>query len=250
MSVGPVNPRHRALTWHSFEGWVGTRSSGVALFAVALAAFALQSVALPVGPGRDMGRYVQAFLQLWYEEPILPSALGSRGPLAALGVGLPLELGSASAEIWLATLYAGSIVAWCAVALLLGARAAILTAALLLVNPGYGILFHGLASDALFAAAFAGWAVLLSRSILRPSIRTFLFAGLGMGALVLVRPPNQVLIVLALLPFALRAPWRRRVQWAAAFFVASAAVTQGWKLFMTLRYGDVVALETERGGRW
>ena len=135
-----------------------------------------------------------------------------------------------------------SIVAWCAVALLLGARAAILTAALLLVNPGYGILFHGLASDALFAAAFAGWAVLLSRAILRPSIRTFLFAGLGMGALVLVRPPNQVLIVLALLPFALRAPWRLRVQWAVAFFVASAAVTQGWKGFMTLRYGDAVGL--------
>jgi len=183
---------------------------------------------------------VQAFVQYWYDDPVLPSVLSTRGPFAALGVSLPLELGGVAAEIWLAVLYAASIVAWGAVAITFGARAAILTTGLLLVYPGYGILFHGLASDALFAAAFAGWAVLLSRAILRPSIRTFLVAGLGMGALVLVRPSNQVLVVFVLLPLVLRAPWRRRLEWVAAFFVASAAVTQLWKALMQLRYGDAV----------
>lgn len=239
--VSAVRPS-LASRWQSFEAWVGTRTSGVALFVVALAVFALQSVVLPVHPGRDMGRYVQTFVQFFYAEPIVPSVINSRGPLAALGVGVPLELGGGAAEVWLGVLYAASIVAWGAVALKFGPRAAVLTTGLLLVYPGYGMLFHGLASDALFAAAFAGWAVLLSRAILRPSVATFLAAGLGMGLLVLVRPPNQVLILFTLLPILLRAPWGRRLAWMASFFVASAAVTQGWKALATLRWGDAVAL--------
>ena len=41
---------------------MGTRSSGVAVFVLALAVFGLQSIVLPVYPGRDMGRYIQAFV--------------------------------------------------------------------------------------------------------------------------------------------------------------------------------------------
>jgi hypothetical protein len=100
-----------------------------------------------------------------------------------------------------------------------------------------------LSSDALFAVAFAGWALLLSAAIQRPSVKAFLLVGLGAGALVLVRPANQVLIVMALLPLFLRAPWRDRLAWLAAWFVASVAVTQGWKAFAELRYGDAVALK-------
>ncbi len=233
---------HLGARWRTFEAWVGTRGSAAALFTLALAAFALQSVAYPVQPGRDMGRYVQTFVQYGYADPVLPTVLNSRGPLAALGVGVPLELGGVAAEIWLALLYAGSIVAWGAVAYVFGARAAIATTAVLVLYPGYGILFHGLASDALFAAAFAGWAVVLSRALLRPSAAAFLAAGAGMGVLVLVRPANQVLIVLALLPLLLRAPWGRRMRWVAAFFVASAVVTQGYKAVMALRYGDAVSV--------
>ena len=235
--------RRLASRWQSFEAWVGTRSSAAALFVLALAVFALQSVVLPVFPGRDMSRYLQAFVQLGYDVPIYPAVLNTRGPLAALGVGVPLEVGGWAAEVWLGLLYAFSIVAWGRVALAFGPRAAVLTSALLLVYPGYGILFHGLASDALFAAAFAGWAVLLSRAIQRPSVKAFLLVGLGMGVLVLVRPANQVLIVMALLPLLLRAPWRDRLAWVAASFVASVAVTQSWKALAELRYGDAVALK-------
>jgi hypothetical protein len=231
-----------ASRWQSFEAWVGTRSSATALFVLALVVFALQSIVLPVQPGRDMGRYVQAYLQLFHEEPILPSVLNTRGPLSALGVSVPLELDGGAAEIWLGVLYAASIVAWGRVALAFGARAAVLTVGLLLVFPGYGILFHGLASDALFAATFAGWAVLLTRAILKPSVPAFLLAGIGMGVLVLVRPANQALVALALLPLLVPASWGRRLTWAASFFVASSAVTQGWKALAALRWGDAVAL--------
>jgi hypothetical protein len=232
-----------SVRWRSFESWVGTRGSALALFGLALAVFALESVFLPVYPGRDMGRYVQAFVQLGYDTPVLPSVLVQRGPLASVGVGGPLEIGGWAAEIWLAVLYASSVVAWGAVAMRFGARAAIATAGLLLLWPGYGILFHELASDSLFAAGFAGWAVLLSRALARPSTWRFLAAGAGMGSLVLIRPGNQSLIGMALLPLLLRVPWGRRLTWVVAYFVGSVAVTQGWQAVQYERYGTAVAVK-------
>jgi hypothetical protein len=233
--------------WRSFEGWVGTRASAIALFLLALAVFALESVVVPAYPGRDMARYLETFFQLGYHVPVYPAVLNSRAPLAALGVGIPLELGGWAAEVWLALLYALSIVAWARVALTFGSRAAIATSALLLVYPGYGILFHQLASDSLFAAVFAGWAMLLARAIQRPSIKAFLFVGAAMGVLVLVRPANQVLIVMALLPLVLRAPWRDRLAWLAAFVIPAVVLGQSWKLFAHLRYGNAVALKPSTG---
>jgi hypothetical protein len=247
MSVVAASRPRLAMRWRSFEGWVGTRSSAVALFALALAVFALESVVLPAYAGRDMARYLQAFVQLGYHVPVYPPVLNTRGPLAALGVGVPLELGGWMAEIWLALLYALSIVAWARVAFIFGSRAAALTSVLLLVYPGYGILFHQLASDALFAAGFAGWALLLSRAIERPSIRPFLAVGAATGGLVLVRPSNQVLLVMAVIPLLLRAPRRQRLAWVAAFFGTGVLVSQGWKVIATLRWGDVVVLKPSTG---
>ena len=173
--------------------------------------------------------------------------LNTRGPLSAIGVGVPLAISGWAAELWLALLYACSIVAWARVALTFGSRAAILTSALLLVFPGYGILFHQLASDSLFAAGFAIWALLMMRAIQRPSVKAFAFAGLGMGALVLIRPANQVLLVMALLPLVLRAPWRDRLAWLAAFFIPAVALSQAWKAIAELRYGDAVVLNPSTG---
>jgi hypothetical protein len=236
-----------ARRWRAFESWVGSRSSAAALFGLALAIFALESLFLPAFPGRDMSRYLETFFQLGYDVPVYPPVLNTRGPLAALGVGLPLSVGGWAAEVWLAVLYAFSIVAWARIALTFGSRAAILTSALLLVSPGYGILFHELASDSLFAAGFAGWALLVARAIQRPSIRAFAFVGVAMGALVLIRPANQVLLVMALLPLVLRAPWRDRLAWAASLFVPAVVLSQAWKAIATLRYGDSVGLKPSTG---
>ncbi len=239
--------RPHVARWRSLEAWVGSRGSAVALFGLALAVFALESVFLPAYPGRDMTRYLQAFFQLGDAVPIYPAVINTRGPLAALGVGVPLELGGWFAEVWLALLYALSILAWAKVALTFGARAALLTAALLLVHPGYGILFHELASDSLFAAAFAGWALLLARALTRRSRTAFALAGAGMGALVLLRPGNQVLIVMALLPLVLRASRRERLEWTAAFFIPAVVVAQSWRIFADLRWHDAVTLRPSTG---
>jgi hypothetical protein len=236
-----------ATGWRSFESWAGSRSSAFALFGGALAVFALESVFLPAYPGRDMSRYLETFFQLGYHVPVYPAVLNTRGPLSALGVGLPLAVGGWAAEIWLAVLYACSIVAWARVALTFGSRAAILTSAVLLVYPGYGILFHQLASDSLFAAGFALWALLMMRAILRPSITAFLYVGIAMGALVLIRPANQVLLVMALSPLVLRASWRDRFAWLAALFIPAVALSQAWKAIAELRYGDAVFLKPSTG---
>jgi len=228
-------------------GWVGTRQSALALFAVALVVFSLETIFLPVYAGRDMGRYIETYVQLGYHVPILPSVLNTRAPLAALGVSLPLEVSGWAPTFMLAVLYAGSIVAWAGVANLLGARAALATSLVLLLYPGYAILFHQLASDSLFAAGFAGWALLLARAIVRPSTPTFLAAGAGAGALVLIRPANQVLIVMTLTPLFARGPWRDRLAWLAAFFIGDVVVAQSWRVFAHHRYGDTVALKPSLG---
>jgi hypothetical protein len=218
------------------------------LFGLAVAVFAIESVFLPAYPGRDMSRYLETFVQLGYHVPVYPAVLNTRGPLSALGVALPLELGGWAAEIFLAMLYALSIVAWGWVALTFGTRAALVTSVVLLVFPGYGILFHQLASDSLFAAGFAGWAVLLTWALRRPSIKAFAFVGLGIGSLVLIRPSNQVLLVMALTPLVLRAaPWRDRLAWAAATFIPAVALTQAWKAIAEHRWGVATTLKPSTG---
>lgn len=233
--------------WHAFEQWVGTRVSAAALFVVALTVFALESVVLPAYPGRDMSRYLQAFVQLGYHVPVYPAVLNTRGPLAALGVGVPLEAGGWFAEIFLAVLFALSVVAWARVAYVFGSRAAIAVSVVLLLSPGYAILFHQLASDSLFAAAFAGWALLCTRAILAPSTGRFLLVGVAAGALVLVRPANQVLLVLALLPLLLARPWRERLAFAAAWFIPGALIVQIWKAIADWRWGTAVTLKPSIG---
>jgi hypothetical protein len=236
-----------ALRRRSLDEWVGTRESAVALFAAALVVFAVESIFLPAYPGRDMARYLETFFQLGYSVPVYPAVLNSRGPLSALGVGVPLSVSGWLAELFLAGLYALSILAWARVALIFGSRAAIAVSAILLVYPGYGILFHQLASDSLFAAGLAGWALLLSRAILHPSATRFAFAGAALGALVLIRPANQVMLVTVVLPLILRAPWRERFAWAAAQFIPAVAVSQAWRVFAEHRYGDAVALNPSTG---
>ena len=59
----------------------------------------------------------------------------------------------------MALLFAGSVVAWAAAARAFGPRVALLVAVALLVYPAYGLMFHEISSEPLFAAAFALWAL-------------------------------------------------------------------------------------------
>jgi hypothetical protein len=64
---------------------------------------------------------------------------------------------------------------------------------------------------------------------------------------VLIRPANQVLIVMTLTPLFVRGPWRDRLAWLAAFFIGDVFVAQSWRVFAHHRYGDTVALKPSLG---
>jgi hypothetical protein len=223
-----------------------TRRGVGIVFILALAVWWLQALVIPLGAGRDLATYLGAYAQLFHDHPIDLGYLLGRTPIAAIVVGALLDLGGgALAEPAMSALYAGSIVAWFLAARTFGARAALLTGAVLLLYPGYGILFHELSSDAVFAAGFAGWSLLLVRVLRGPSPRGFAFLGLGVGVLTLIRPGNQTLLVFGLLPLLLGMRWRARLLSVAVFAAGAAILISGWAIHNGIRYDNYTV---SRGG--
>ena len=142
--------------------------------------------------------------------------------------------------------YAISILAWSATALTFGRVPAVFAAALLLGYPGFATLYHQASSDAVFATGLAVWALLLARALDRPSGWRFVAVGAGLAGLVLIRPANQVLLLLVFAPLLVRVPWRRRVAWCAACAAAAVVPLAGWALHNGVRYDDATVA---RGGR-
>jgi Dolichyl-phosphate-mannose-protein mannosyltransferase len=219
----PDARRRLARAWRALERFAERPlAAPLAFAAAALAVYAAVSFALPLAPGRDLSRYLLVYLQLFEGHVPYPHALSSRTPGTPLVVGPLLDGGPVVAEAGAAFLYAGSMLAWCAVARRFGPAAAIATAVALLLYPGYVILFHRLSSDAVFAAAFAGTAWLVARAVERPSLERVAALGAGVAGLVYVRPVAQVLLLLVLVPLVAGRTWRARVQGSAAFVLAAA----------------------------
>jgi hypothetical protein len=216
-----------------------TRGGALAAFGAALVVWWIQAIAMPLAGGRDFGTYLGALIELFQSDPIDLGYVLGRTPLAPLVMGaLLVPFGGALAEPLMSLLYAASILAWFLAARRFGGGAALVTVVVLLAYPGYGILFHELGSDSLFAAAFAGWSLLAVRVVERPTTWGFVLLGSGVAALTLVRPGNQVLIVLAVMAFALGASWRARVTWAAAFVVPVVVILGAWTVHNGVRFHD------------
>jgi hypothetical protein len=162
-----------------------------------------------------------------------------RTPVTPIVVGGALDLvGGFFVQPLMAVLFAGSIVAWAAAARAFGARAALLVAAALLVYPAYGLMFHEVSSEPVFAAACAGWALLVVRVAFRPSLRGFAYVGLGVALLALVRPGNALLLAFVVFPLVLPAAWHQRTKWAGAFLVAAVLPLVTWAVLNGVRFGD------------
>jgi hypothetical protein len=214
-----------------------TGRGAAVVFLAALVVWWLQALVIPLGPGRDFGTYLGAYAQLFQSHPIDLGYLLGRTPIAPVVIGGLLDFADgAFAEPVMSLLYAGSVVAWFLAARMFNARAAVLTAVVLVAYPGYGILFHELSSDSIFAAAFAAWVLLAVRVIRAPDPVGFALLGAGVGILALVRPSNQLFILFAVVPLLLRAPWRTRLVSAAAFVVPVALLLGAWAVHNGLRY--------------
>jgi hypothetical protein len=106
------------------------------------------------------------------------------------------------------------------------------------VYPAYGLMFHELSSEPLFAAAFALWALLVTRAGARPSPFRFALAGLGVALLALIRPGNAVLLVFVLFPLTLRGRRGERALGASAFLAAALLPLVAWAALNGVRFGD------------
>jgi hypothetical protein len=228
------------------ESGIATRRGTVALTVVALAVYGIQSVALPIVPGRDFGTYLRFYAQMFDWDSVLPMSMLFRTPVAPLVVGGSLDLvGGYGTQVLMAMLFGASILCWTRVALVFSRRAALVTAAALVLYPGYGILFHMLSSDSICAFVFALWALALTRAWLRPSPAAYALLGLAIASAALTRPGYQVLAVFALVPLARAGSWRVRLASAASCLAVVAGVLGVWTVNNGLRYDDYAVA---RGG--
>ena len=232
--------RHRtSRTLASLDRLADRPLGALVLFVLALGAYGVEAIGWPLVAGRDLDEYLYGYIQLFDWHPLLPWSVLFRTPATPVVAGSLLDFaGGRFAEPVLAVLFAASVVAWAAAARAFGVRAALLVAAALLVYPAYALMFHELSSETFFSAAFALWALLVTRAARRPSARTFVFAGLGVALLALIRPGNALLIAFALFPFAIGDRLRRRVTWAGAFLVAAILPLAAWAVLNGVRFGD------------
>lgn len=216
-----------------------TRWAPLVVAVAAVGVWWLQAVAIPLAGGRDFATYLGAYSELFHSDPIDLGYVLGRTPLSPLVVGVLLDpFHGALAEPLMSLLYAASVTAWFLAARSFGGAPALLTVAIVLLYPGYGIVMHELSSDSVFAIAFAGWSLLVVRVLRSPSPRGFALVGLGVALLVLVRPGNQVLLVLAVIPLLVSARWRTRLVSSAAFVLAAVALLAALTVHNGVRYGD------------
>ncbi len=209
------------------------------LFLLSLGVFAVQALAWPLAAGKNLETYLLGYIQLLDRHPLLPWAPLFRGPGVGVVVSPLLDVaGGGLAESGAAVLFAVSVVAWSAAARYFGRWPAIVTACALLLYPGYGAVFHRLASEIVEATVFSLWALAVTRASVRPSPGRFVVAGIGIAALVLIRPGNAVLVPLALFPLLLAGSWRRRLAWTGAFAAAACVPLLAWTVQNGWRYGD------------
>jgi len=213
---------------------------------VAVGLWWIEALIIPLAAGRDLGTYLGDYVQLFWSHPIDLGYVLGRTPIASLVSGGLLQFaGGAFAEPAVSLLYGASIAAWFAAARRFSDRAAWLVTVVLLLYPGYTIIFHELSSDAVFAAAFAGWTLLVVRVFSSPGPASWAAVGAGVGVLALIRPGNQPLLALVLIPLLLPASTRTRVVSAAAFLVPAVVLLGGWALHNGLRYDNYTVA---RGG--
>jgi hypothetical protein len=217
------------------------RGRDYALLALlAVAAFALESLAWPFFAGRDAQSYLMYYLDMGSADPVFPLLMLFRPPLVPLLLGMPLDLGGpAAAEIVMAICYVVSILAVYTVGAFWSRWIGLIAAGAVLVYPGYAAIFHSVSPDGLYATGIVLWAVLICATSVAPTTGKFALHGAAVFLLVMVRPAGLALAAtFALFPLLLAAPWRKRLLFGAAYVGCAGALLLGWSAYNSARYGD------------
>lgn len=221
------------------DAFVPTRGAAITLLVVAFGVYWFEAVAWPLDRARDTWDYMSYYLQIWEADPVFRALMVMRTPITPLALGIPLHIGGPwLLEVVMGLLYAMSILAWSKVALYFGRAAALATAIVLLAYPPYGSLFHFAASDGVFAAAFAFWALALVSAARAPATWKLAVLGAGVVGVFFARPAGGVLLAFVLFPLLLPGSIGRRLAGAAAFAFVTSALLVGWMAYNAARYDD------------
>jgi hypothetical protein len=231
--------------WHRLQRLEQGPAAAPVLVGLALIQYGLIAIAFPLAAGRDLGTYLRAAFELRQAEVVLPQAFLGRVPVTGLFAEAVLSVGPVFAEVAMALLYALSVVCWWRAARYCGPAVAVAMPLVLLVFPGYALLFHRLSSDALFAAGFAVAALLTARLVERPTWGRSAALGLGIALLVFTRPVAQLLVLLVPLVLVLPGPWRARTWRLAALGAAVVLPLAVWAAHNAVRADDFTLV---RGG--
>lgn len=223
---------------------------GVALvFVASLACFGLQSLAVSLTLGRDGEDYLIDGWELFARAPLFPRLMLARTPVAGLVVDAFDRIGGVAAvELGLGLLFAAGVTCWVVAARAFGRTAAIAMFVLLAVVPAYGLFFHRVSSDPVFAAVLGLVALLAVRLARSPSAGHAAALGLAVSLLVLTRPAGQPFLLLAVLPLALGGPWRVRLGRAAALGGVAMAILAAWAVTNAARYGELTVAHGGKSG--
>lgn len=226
--------------WSRATELAGSRQGAAILVAASLVVYVIQSLGWPTAPGRDLESYLGVYVDFWHADAVFPWEMLSRTPVTPLVIGGLLDLGSPFlVEVFGALLFAGSILLYARTALLFGRGPAVLVGVALVLYPGYGIVFHELASEIALAAGFSVWTALTVRAALFPSAWRFAAAGAATALIALTRPANQAFLVVAILPLLLAGSWRVRLGRTLAFAGVAVALLGSWAATNLWRYDDL-----------
>lgn len=211
---------------------------------VAAAAYFLQSLAWPLFAGRDCASYLLYYLEFSQPQPLYHTLMLYRTPAAPLFHGLLLDLsrrwlGSALLdELVMGALYCFSILIVYQLGSRWSSRTGWLAALLLLLQPGYAVLFHSVSSDGMYAAALLAWVWLIFQSVDSPRLGYFALHGVCLWGLVMIRPSSQFLLPFIFFPWLLRLPIRGRLQRFVLLLGVLGACLVSWSTYNLLRYDD------------
>lgn len=231
--------------WPALDGAIGV----AVVYAGALMLFAVQSLAVALVLGRDAEDYVVHGWELFAHEPLFPNLMIARTPVSGLVIdGLYGVGGAIGVELGLGLLFAGAVTGWVAVARQWGRKPAVAMFVLLAVVPAYGLFFHRVSSDPVFAAILALVAYTAVRLGRRPTVLCALALGVSVALLILTRPSGQPFLVLALLPLGLALPWSRRVGLGLSVATAALFLVGGWAVANEVRYGELTVAHGGKSG--
>ena len=219
----------------SLDGRPGAALVGLA----ALGSFAVQSFVWPLAAGRDWQDYVIWWHEAFRDEPLFPSLMIARAPLAPLVFGPVLQVGGAHlAEVVAGVLYAAAVV--------LGRRPRGSTAGSRRScsprswssRPRTGSSSGRWGATRCSASPSRSSAWLCARAAAAPSPARFALVGGTVALAVLARPSGLPLLLLVLFPLVVAAPGGRGSALAGAFLAAAVLPLVAYASFNAVRFDD------------